>query len=79
MTCAGSPPICCIPLRVGRVIARPFVGETVETFKRTPQPQGFRAGTARADAVRPGGGAGGRTLAIGKIGDIFAHRGIPRC
>jgi phosphopentomutase len=64
------------PLRVGRVIARPFVGETPETFVRTAN---------RCDlAIAPPGptlldrvvAAGGRTHAIGKIGDIFAHRGI---
>ena len=43
------------PLRVGRVIARPFVGETAASFVRTAEPQGPRHPAARADAARPGG------------------------
>ncbi|MCB1418121.1 MAG: phosphopentomutase [Notoacmeibacter sp.] len=62
---------------VGRVIARPFLGETPDTFERT-------AGHRKDLAVPPHGptlpdrvvAAGNRCLAVGKIGDIFAHRGI---
>ena len=65
----------CDPLNIGRVIARPFVGETVETFKRTAN--------RRDLAVPPPGptildrltDAGRNVFSVGKIGDIFAHRG----
>lgn len=66
----------CDPLRIGRVIARPFVGETRETFVRTPNRKDFSIpppGPTLLDRVIA---HGGRTIAIGKIGDIFAHRGI---
>ncbi|QPC94944.1 phosphopentomutase [Mesorhizobium sp. INR15] len=64
------------PLKIGRVIARPFIGETSATFERTfnrhdyavppPEPTLLDRLTAR----------GSRVIAIGKTGDIFAHRGI---
>ncbi|MEQ9258783.1 MAG: phosphopentomutase [Roseovarius sp.] len=63
-------------MRVGRVIARPFVGETPQTFART--------GNRRDYALPPPGPtlcdraqAEGRAVhGIGKIGDIFAMQGI---
>jgi phosphopentomutase len=63
--------------RIGRVIARPFIGS----------PGSFRRTANRHDyAVPPPGdtlldrlvAAGGSVIAIGKIDDIFAHRGISR-
>ncbi|NKW79022.1 phosphopentomutase, partial [Rhodobacteraceae bacterium R_SAG7] len=62
--------------RVGRVIARPFVGSPDAGFERT---------TNRRDyAIKPPApiltdwvqAAGGRVHAIGKIGDIFSMQGI---
>jgi phosphopentomutase len=60
-------------LRVGRVIARPFVGRSGADFRRTanrrdytmPPPGGTILSRARA--------AGHCIVSIGKIGDIFAH------
>ena len=66
------------PLNIGRVIARPFVGESADTFQRT---------TNRRDLTTPPHAdtlldrviaAGGTVVSIGKIADIFAHRGISR-
>ena len=60
---------------VGRVIARPFEGE-VGAFKRTANRRDFSVdptGRTMLDAVK---GAGMDTLAVGKIEDIFNHRGI---
>ena len=63
------------PMRVGRVIARPFVGA----------PGSFRRSANRRDyAIAPPGptildvaqAAGRDTHGVGKIGDIFSHRGI---
>ena len=65
------------PMRVGRVIARPFVG-TAGDFRRTPNRRDYAIappGTTILDAAQAAGRA---THAIGKIGDIFSHRGIDR-
>ena len=64
------------PMRVGRVIARPFVGETSETFTRTPNRKDLAIAPPEATLLDRVVAAGGRTHAIGKIGDIFAHRGV---
>jgi phosphopentomutase len=64
------------PMRVGRVIARPFVGETPETFFRTPHRRDLAIPPPEPTILDRVVAAGGRTHAIGKIGDIFAHRGI---
>jgi phosphopentomutase len=64
------------PLRVGRVIARPFVGETAATFKRTPRRRDLAIPPPEPTLLDRVVAAGGRTHAVGKIGDIFAHRGI---
>ncbi len=63
---------------VGRVIARPFVGEASGAFERT--------GNRRDYAVEPPAptvldkliDAGGEVISVGKIADIFAHRGISK-
>ena len=41
------------PLNIGRVIARPFVGETPEDFQAHRQPPGLCRAAAGADAARP--------------------------
>ncbi len=64
------------PMRVGRVIARPFVGETPESFRRTAHRRDLAIPPPEATLLDRVVAAGGRTHAIGKIGDIFAHRGI---
>ncbi len=64
------------PLRVGRVIARPFVGETPESFTRTANRRDLAIAPPEPTLLDRVVAAGGRTFAIGKIGDIFAHRGI---
>ncbi|TCS63984.1 phosphopentomutase [Varunaivibrio sulfuroxidans] len=66
------------PLSIGRVIARPFVGETAATFKRTAHRRDYTVpphGPTLLDHVRD---AGGEVISIGKIADIFAHKGIGR-
>ncbi len=60
---------------VGRVIARPFKGD-VGKFVRTADRRDFSVdptGRTMLDAVKD---AGMDTLAVGKIEDIFNHRGI---
>jgi phosphopentomutase len=66
------------PLNIGRVIARPFIGETAGTFERTGNRRDFSVPppepTLLDRLIR-----GGRSVhAIGKIGDIFAHQGVSR-
>uniref|UniRef100_UPI002618A8ED phosphopentomutase n=1 Tax=uncultured Amaricoccus sp. TaxID=339341 RepID=UPI002618A8ED len=64
------------PMRVGRVIARPFVGETPETFTRTAHRRDLAIPPPEPTLLDRVVAAGGRAHAIGKIGDIFAHRGV---
>ncbi len=62
-------------LAVGRVIARPFVGEGAH-FVRTSNRRDFSlepAGRTMLDAIRD---AGQDVISVGKIYDIFAGRGI---
>ena len=64
------------PLNIGRVIARPFVGETAETFRRTANRRDYAVPPPEPTLLDRVVEAGGRVHAIGKIGDIFAHRGV---
>ncbi|WP_018184758.1 phosphopentomutase [Kaistia granuli] len=64
------------PLNIGRVIARPFLGETAETFERTGNRRDYAVKPPEPTLLDRVVAAGGRTHAIGKIGDIFAHQGI---
>ena len=62
-------------MRVGRVIARPFTG-TPGSFTRTANRRDY-AIAPPADTILDIAAAAGRdTHAVGKIGDIFSHRGI---
>ena len=65
----------CDPLNVGRVIARPFVGETPETFKRTANRRDYAVPPPEPTILDRLTEAGRTVWSIGKIGDIFAHRG----
>ncbi len=62
---------------VGRVIARPFTG-TAGNFKRTENRRDFSLEPPRATMLDAIKGAGLDTVAVGKITDIFASRGISR-
>ncbi len=62
-------------MKVGRAIARPFVG--VEgAFKRTGNRRDFAIAPPAPTLLDVVAGAGRATHAVGKIGDIFSHRGI---
>ena len=64
--------------RIARVIARPFTGDPASGFVRT--------GNRRDLATPPHGptlldvlqASGGEVICIGKVADIFAHRGVTR-
>ncbi len=62
-------------MRVGRVIARPFTG-TAGNFHRTPNRRDFAIAPPAPTLLDRVQGAGRITHAVGKIGDIFSHRGI---
>lgn len=66
----------CDRLRIGRVIARPFIGESRETFKRTPNRKDYAVSPPEPTLLDRVIEHGGRVIAIGKIGDIFAHRAV---
>ncbi len=63
-------------MRVGRVIARPFLGEAAGAFRRTPNRRDFAIAPPADTILDIAARAGRVTHAIGKIGDIFSHRGI---
>lgn len=66
------------PLNIGRVIARPFVGETSSTFERTGNRRDFSVPPPEPTLLDRVLDAGHQVHAVGKIGDIFAHQGVSR-
>lgn len=64
------------PLNIGRVIARPFLGETPETFERTANRRDYAVPPPEPTLLDRLTGRGSKVFGIGKIGDIFAHQGI---
>jgi phosphopentomutase len=62
--------------RIGRVIARPFVGETKDTFKRTANRRDYAVPPPEPTLLTRVEAAGHKVFGIGKIGDIFAHQNI---
>ncbi|MBR5329676.1 MAG: phosphopentomutase [Firmicutes bacterium] len=63
------------PYGVGRVIARPFVGEP-HRFERTKNRKDFSILPPRPNYLTALEEAGIKTFGVGKIGDIFAMEGI---
>ena len=66
------------PLNIGRVIARPFFGETASTFERTGNRRDFSVPPPEPTLLDRLAAAGRSVHAVGKIGDIFAHKGVTR-
>jgi phosphopentomutase len=64
------------PRRLGRVIARPFVGETAATFKRTGNRRDFAIPPPEPTLLDRAKAAGRQVFAVGKISDIFAGSGV---
>jgi len=62
--------------RIGRVIARPFLGETPQTFERTGNRRDYSVLPPEPTLLDRLTEAGRTVHAVGKIGDIFAHQGI---
>lgn len=64
------------PLNIGRVIARPFIGSEKTGFERTANRRDYAVPPPEPTLLDRLTEAGRKVFAIGKIGDIFAHRGI---
>ena len=64
------------PLNIGRVIARPFVGEDRQNFSRTGNRRDFSVPPPEPTLLDRLVAAERQVHAVGKIGDIFAHKGI---
>jgi len=66
------------PLNIGRVIARPFVGESPADFRRTAHRRDYTTPPPEETLLDRVSASGAEVWSIGKISDIFAHRGISR-
>jgi phosphopentomutase len=64
------------PYNIGRVIARPFLGESRATFERTGNRRDFSVPPPEPTLLDRLVAAGRSVHAVGKIGDIFAHQGV---
>ena len=63
---------------VGRVIARPFLGDQPENFKRTTHRKDYPRNPAYPTMMQKLVDAGRDVYTVGKIDDIFNHRGITK-
>ena len=64
------------PLNIGRVIARPFVGESRATSCAPPTGATLPCRRREPTLLDRLTARGSKVIGIGKIGDIFAHRGV---
>jgi len=63
---------------IGRVIARPFVGDGPETYARTGNRRDLTTPPPSPTVLDKLVEAGGEVFSIGKIADIYAHQGITK-
>src|SRR4051812_45465562 len=66
------------PLRIGRVIARPFIGSSPADFKRTGNRRDYSVPPPAPTLLDIASRQGRDVATIGKIADIFAHSGTGR-
>ena len=66
------------PLNVARVIARPFIGDDASSFRRTSNRRDYSVPPPAPTLLDRLRAAQREVVGIGKIPDIFAHRGISR-
>ena len=64
------------PLNIGRVIARPFLGNEEDGFTRTGNRRDYSVLPPGPTLLDIASDAGRRVFAVGKISDIFAHQGV---
>lgn len=65
-----------LDLNIGRVIARPFIGDHKNNFVRTGNRRDYSVLPPAPTVLDKITQAGGKVISIGKIADIFAHQGI---
>ena len=63
-------------LNIGRVIARPFVGDNPDNFARTGNRRDYSVLPPAPTVLDKISKAGTHVISVGKIADIFAHQGI---
>ena len=61
---------------IGRVIARPFTGDSAANYARTGNRRDYSVLPPAPTVLDKLTSAGGRVVSIGKIADIYAHSGI---
>lgn len=66
-------------MKIGRVIARPFVGDEKSGFTRTANRKDFAIAPPSETICDYVSAAGRKVYGVGKIGDIFSMRGIDQC
>lgn len=64
--------------RIGRVIARPFVGKSAPDFRRTAHRRDYAVPPPPGTLLDTLAGAGAEVVGVGKVTDIFCGRGITR-
>ncbi len=62
-------------IKVGRIIARPFLGETAKEFERTGNRKDYAITPPAPTLLKVLNDAGREVISVGKIGDIYAHVG----
>ncbi len=62
-------------LKVGRIIARPFQGETPKTYERTGNRKDYAIAPPTPTLLKIASDAGRHVISVGKIGDIYGHVG----
>ena len=63
---------------IGRVIARPFIGDDRNNFERTGNRRDYSLTPPSTTVLEKLANNGGKIVGIGKIADIYAHQGITR-
>lgn len=66
----------CDAWNIGRVIARPFTGDPQSGWRRTANRRDYATPPHLPTLCDRVAASGGQVIGIGKIGDIFAHRGV---
>lgn len=65
-------------MKVGRVIARPFIGESADEYTRTGNRKDFSILPPAPTLLDKLTNQGGKVVSIGKIADIYANQGISK-
>jgi len=64
------------PYNIGRVIARPFIGHSACSFERTGNRRDYAVEPPEETVLDKLCSKGGQVISVGKIADIYAHKGI---